>query len=194
MRLEFFFDVISPNSYLAWTQLPALVDRTGAELIYRPFFLGAVMKATGNQPPGAIAPKGRWMLADMKRYAAAYGVPLEMNPHFPMMNTLPIQRAAHARRESPDFETFLGAMFRAVWKDQRNVGDREDLTEALHAAGIDPAEFWSDAEDAENRAALQATTEEAIERGAFGAPTFFLGNELHFGQDRFHFIEAALRA
>jgi 2-hydroxychromene-2-carboxylate isomerase len=192
-RLEWFYDVVSPTSYLAWSQLPALAARTGAELVIRPMFQGGVMQATGNRPPGTVAAKGKWMGQDLQRFARRYGVTLNSNPHFPM-NTLPIQRVSIARKDQPDFHRFLDAMFAACWLDQKNVGDRDVLSAVVAAAGYDVAEFWREAEDDANKAALKANTEEAVARGVFGSPSFFVGDELFFGQDRLDFVEEALRA
>lgn len=190
-KLEFYFDVVSPTAYLAWTQLPALVERTGAELDYRPMFLGGVMASTGNRPPGTVEAKGRWMSADLARFSARYGVPFQMNPAFPM-NTLPIMRAAMTWKDRPDFEAFLKTIFEAIWVDARDVAQEQVLTQALADGGLDPEVFWAAAKDPANKDALKANTDEAVARGVFGAPSFFVGEELHFGQDRLHFVESAL--
>jgi 2-hydroxychromene-2-carboxylate isomerase len=91
--IEFFFDVGSPNSYLAHTQLPRLARERGARLVHRPMLLGGVFKATGNASPVTIPAKGRWMNDDLARWAARYGVPFRFNPHFPI-NTLALMRGA----------------------------------------------------------------------------------------------------
>lgn len=191
-KLEFFFDVVSPTAYLAWTQLPGVIDRTGADLVYRPFFLGGVMAATGNRPPGTVEAKGKWMNADLSRFAARYGVAFERNPTFPM-NTLPIMRASIAWKDRADFEEFLATIFKAIWSDQKAVGEEDVLTDVLSVSGMDADMFWSAARDPANKEALKANTDEAVARGVFGAPTFFVGEEMHFGQDRLDFVEEALR-
>lgn len=192
-KLEFFFDVVSPTAYLAWTQLPGLIERTGAELVYRPFFLGGVMAATGNRPPGTVEAKGKWMNADLARFAARYNMPFVFNPSFPM-NTLPIMRAAMTWKDREDFEAFLAAVFKAVWADQKAIAEEDVLTAVLESSGLDANAFWSAAKDPANKEALKANTEEAVARGVFGAPTFFVGGEMHFGQDRLDFVEEALKA
>lgn len=195
-KLEFFYDFTSPTAYLAWTQLPALVARTGAELVYRPMFLGGVMQTTGNRPPGTVEAKARWMAADLARFARRYGVPYAPNPHFPML-TLLTQRAAVGLDGRPEFETYLAAIFHAAWRDARNIADRGTVAEVAAAAGLDAAEVLALAEDPANKEKLKANTDEAVARGAFGAPTFFVegreGVEMHFGQDRLDWVEAALR-
>jgi len=192
-KLEFFYDFTSPTAYLAWTQLPAIVKRTGAELVYRPMFLGGVMQTTGNRPPGTVEAKGRWMKADLGRFARRYGVPYAMNPHFPMM-TLTVQRAAVGLLGKPEFERYVAAVFNAAWRDAKNIADKAVLADVLTAAGLDAAGILALADDPANKETLKANTDEACARGVFGAPTFFVGDEMHFGQDRLDFVEEALAA
>lgn len=190
-KLEFFFDVVSPTSYLAWTQLPGVVARTQTTLDYRPMFLGGVMAATGNRPPGTIEAKGRWMTSDLARFASRYGAPFQRNPTFPM-NTLPIMRASTVWKDQPDFEKFLAAVFKAIWVESKAVAEPDVLSDVIASAGFDAEEFWSAANDPANKERLKANTDEAVSRGVFGAPTFFVGDEMHFGQDRLDFVEEAL--
>jgi len=192
--VEFFFDIGSPTTYLAWTQLPTIARDAGATITWRPMLLGGVFKATGNASPVNVPAKGRWMLADLQRWARHYGVPLRFNPHFPV-NTLTLMRGATGiqMREPARLQAFLEAMFRAMWVEPVNLGDSAVLAEALTAAGFDAAAFAAMVGDAAVKAALVATTEEAVARGVFGAPSFFVGDELHFGQDRLEFVRAALQ-
>jgi 2-hydroxychromene-2-carboxylate isomerase len=191
--VEFFFDVGSPTSYLAWTQLPALCAAHGARLVYRPMLLGGVFQATGNASPAAVAAKGRYMNADMARFAKAYGVPLTVNPHFPI-NTLTLMRGAAGvqLRMPARFDAYLRGVFRAMWIDGLNLNDPAVAAQALGDAGFDPAEVLALTADAEVKAALRATTEEAVARGVFGAPTMFVGDAMFFGQDRLDFVRTAL--
>jgi 2-hydroxychromene-2-carboxylate isomerase len=191
--VEFFYDFTSPTAYLAWTQLPAIVKRTGGKLVYRPMFLGGVMQTTGNRPPGTVAAKGAWMQADLERWAKRFNTPFARNPHFPMM-TLLTQRIAVGIVDTPDFERYLAAVFNAAWRDGKNIADKAVLAEVLTAAGLDAAKLLAMADDPANKEKLKANTDEAVARGAFGAPTFFVGDEMHFGQDRLDFVEEALRA
>src|ERR1043165_5575823 len=190
-QVEFFYDFTSPTAYLAWARLPAIVQRTGAKLVYRPMFLGGVMQTTGNRPPGTVEAKAKWMAADLDRWAKRYGTPFKRNPHFPMM-TLMVQRAAHGWYDRPDFDRYLATIFSAAWRDQKNIADKAVLTEVLGAAGFSAEEFFAAAENPANKEKLKATTDEAVARGVFGAPTFFVGDEMHFGQDRLDFVEEAL--
>jgi 2-hydroxychromene-2-carboxylate isomerase len=193
--VEFFYDFTSPTAYLAWARLPGVIARTGARLVYRPMFLGGVMQTTGNRPPGTLPQKAAWMAADLQRWARKYNTPYKPNPHFPMM-TLMVQRAAQEWVDRPDFETYLAAIFNAAWRDQKNIADKAVLAEILTTAGFSPDDFFAATENPANKEKLKATTDEAVARGVFGAPTFFVqtpeGEEMHFGQDRLDFVEDAL--
>ena len=191
--VDFFFDVGSPTTYLAWTQLPALCERAGAAIVYRPMLLGAVFQATGNASPAAVPLKGRYMNDDMARFARRYGVPLVMNPHFPI-NTLTLMRGAvGAQLRGPArFDAYLRGVFKAMWVDGLNMNDPAVAAKALAAAGFDPAEVMGWAADPDVKDALRGNTEEAIARGVFGAPTMFVGSEMFFGQDRLDFVREAL--
>jgi 2-hydroxychromene-2-carboxylate isomerase len=189
--VEFFFDFGSPASYLAWTQLPQIADKAGAQLIWKPMLLGGVFKATGNQSPVMIPSKGAWMLKDLARFARRYGAPMNFNPHFPI-NTLTLMRGAAGYQGSERFERYVKIIFEALWVEKKNLGKPEVVAEVLSAAGFDPAELERLVSDETVKERLKATTEEAIKRGVFGAPTFFVGEEMHFGQDRLDFVSEAL--
>jgi len=192
-RLEIFFDYVSPFSYLADSQLPALGERTGAELRYRPMLLGGVMKSSGNSPPFSVPAKGRYVLLDSQRWAARYGIPLNPNPHFPINTVLPL-RAALVLQEDGGFAAYHEAVFRAMWSEGQNVADAEVLRGVLEKLGIDADHVFTRCQEPGIKDALRASTDEAVERGAFGAPTFFVGDQIFFGNDRLDFVEEALRA
>ena len=190
--LEFFFDFGSPTTYLAWTQLPKIAADAGIEITWRPMLLGGVFKATGNQSPVAIPAKARYMLQDLARFARRYGAPMVFNPHFPI-NTLTLMRGAAGYLDTPKFQTYVTAMFNAMWVEQKNLGKPEVLAQVLSAAELDPAEFERLVNDDSVKERLKGITEQAIQRGAFGAPTFFVDDEMHFGQDRLDFVAEALQ-
>ena len=185
-QIEFYFDYGSPFSYLADTQLPALVQRTGAELIYRPILLGGIFKATGNASPISIPAKGKYMALELDRWARHYGIEIKMNPHFPF-NTIRLMRGAVAALRQERFAEYHPAMFRAVWSEGRNVGKEETLREMLESSGIDPASI--DGDEIKNE--LRANTDQAVAHGAFGAPTFYVNGEIFWGNDRLDFVEDA---
>lgn len=191
--VEFYFDFGSPTSYLAYTQLPAICAEAGAELVYRPVLLGGVFQATGNASPIAIPAKGRYTLIDISRFARRYGVPMKMNPHFPI-NTLTLMRAATGiqLRQPERFEAFLACVFKGMWVDALNLGDPAVLGPLLAEAGFDPQALLALTADQAIKDALKANTDAAIKRGMFGAPTMFVGNEMFFGQDRLDFVREAL--
>lgn len=192
--VEFFFDVGSPTSYLAWARLPKIAEEAGATILWRPMLLGGVFKATGNASPAAVPAKGRWMHDDICRWADRFGVPFRFNPHFPI-NTLTLMRGAAAMqlRQPADFERYLGAVYRAMWEAPQNLGDPAVLAAMLDAAGFDAQAFAALVADPEVKARLVATTEEAVKRDVFGAPSFFVGAQMFFGQDRLDFVRDALR-
>lgn len=192
---EFYFDVGSPATYLAWTQLPALCAQAGATLIYKPMLLGGVFQATGNASPASVAPKGRYMTDDLGRFAKRYGVPFKMNPHFPI-NTLQLMRGVIGiqLRQPERLDAFLTAVFEALWVNGVNLNDPAVVAATLAAAGFDPAQVFSLVNDVDIKTALKANTEEAVSRGVFGAPTVFVGDTMFFGQDRLDFVREALGA
>tara|TARA_Y100001951_G_scaffold17097_1_gene12219 strand:- start:17114 stop:17746 length:633 start_codon:yes stop_codon:yes gene_type:complete len=191
--VEFFFDLGSPASYLAHTQLPALCRDCGAALVYRPMLLGGVFQATGNASPAMIPAKGRYMIRDLARYAERYGVPMRFNPHFPI-NTLTLMRLLVAvQLHQPErLDDALQALFQATWVDGVNMGDPVRVAEVLAAAGLDAAALQQQIGEPAVKEALKATTEEAVRRGVFGAPTCFVGDDMYFGQDRLEFVREAL--
>ena len=189
--VEFIFDVGSPTAYLAWTQLPGLFERTGAQLVLRPILLGGVFKATGNAPPGTVPAKGSYMLRDLARYAERYQVALNFNPHFPVNTLLPM-RVASAAQGTEQEEVVVTALFDAMWKAPCKLSEQDEVARVLEAAGLDARHWLSRAGDDAVKDSLKTNTEAAVKRGVFGAPTLFVGEEMFFGQDRLDFVEAAL--
>ena len=184
-KVEFFYDYVSVYSYLADSQLSEL---TGAEIVYRPMFLGAVMDATGNRPPGTVKAKGKYLRTDIARWVKRYSLPFKMNPVFPQ-NTLKALRLALVAQKHGAFEAVHQALFEAMWVDEMNLSDEDVLAEIATKAALS----ISDIEDVAIKEELKANTTEAVTRGAFGAPTFFIGDQMFFGNDRFEFIEEAIR-
>lgn len=190
--VEFFFDVGSPTAYLAYTQLPGIAARSGAAIRYRPILLGGVFKATGNRAPGEVAPKGAYMLRDLERFAARYGVPYAHNPNFPI-NTILMMRGAVGAQRLDVLPAYLDAIFRGMWIEQAPMQDPAEIGRRLAAAGFDLGKLLPLTEEPSVKDELRANTEEAVARGVFGAPSFFVGTEMFFGQDRLDFVDDALR-
>ena len=191
---EFWFDFGSTASYLAWTQIPALEAATGAKAIYKPMLLGAVFQATGNQSPATIPAKGKYVFADFERFAKRYGVTLVRNPHFPI-NTLLFMRGAIALQATSDprFLDYCRTVFNAIWVESLNMNDPAVAVAALGKAGFNAPGLVALASEQATKDALKIATQEAIDRGIFGAPTFFVGDQMFWGQDRMEFVEEALR-
>jgi 2-hydroxychromene-2-carboxylate isomerase len=190
--VEFYFDVGSPYSYLAYKALPGIAAAHGAQIVWRPMLLGGVFKATGNQSPAEIPAKSKWMHQDMQRWAARYGAAFVRNPHFPI-NTLVLMRGAVGMQmRGPDFHKYVEAIFQAMWEEPRNLGEQDELAAVLRQAGIDVDDFQSLVNDLAVKEQLKKNTEEAVARGVFGAPTFFVGEEMYWGQDRLEFVAEAL--
>ncbi|WP_263217379.1 2-hydroxychromene-2-carboxylate isomerase [Pseudomonas atacamensis] len=192
--VEFYFDLGSPTTYLAHTQLAKICADTQSELIYIPMLLGGVFKATGNASPAMIPAKGRYMFQDLDRFAKRYGVQLRFNPHFPI-NTLILMRAVTGMqmRQPQRFAEFVDCLFKALWVEGRNLNDAQTVAAVLTENGFDPQEIMALTNDESVKAALKENTEAAIKRGVFGAPSMFIGDQLFFGQDRLDFLEEALR-
>ncbi|MSU97030.1 2-hydroxychromene-2-carboxylate isomerase [Pseudomonas mandelii] len=192
--VEFFFDLGSPATYLAYTQLPKICEQTDSQLVYKPMLLGGVFKATGNASPATIPAKGRHMFQDLDRYAKRYGVPLKFNPHFPI-NTLMLMRAVTGMqlRHPERFHAFIDCLFHALWVEGRSLDDPATVAAVLTRNGFDPNEVLALTADEDVKAALKDNTEQAVQRGVFGAPCMFIGDQMFFGQDRLDFVLEALR-
>lgn len=191
--VEFFFDVGSPAAYIAWKQLPQVCRETGAVIDFKPMLLGGVFHATGNHSPTTIAAKGRYMMDDLTRFAGRYGVPFEENPYFPI-NTLTLMRIVTGlqMQQPAQFVRLVDAVYGAIWAERKNMNDAQVVAEVLQGAGFDPAAMLALAGDPAVKERLKAVTQDAVERGAFGAPTFFVGGQMHWGQDRLDFVKQAL--
>lgn len=191
--VDFYYDYGSPTAYLAWTQLPAICDKHGATLNYKPILLGGVFKGTDNQSPVVIKPKGKWLLDDVARYAKHYGVRYAMNPHF-IVNTMPAMRGAIWAQASGQIEAYNTAMYTAMWADQKDIAQPDVIEEVLTTAGLDAAAMGDAIQQPDIKESLIDATNAAVETGVFGAPTMIVGDELHFGQDRLEWVERALAA
>ena len=190
-EVEFLFDVGSPTAYLAYTQLPAIAEKARANIIWVPILLGGLFKAVGNQSPALLAPKAAWMASDLPRFARRYNVPYQPNKYFPI-NTLALMRGAVAADEDGFLQEYLAAVFPAMWAQSRKMDDPEVVSDTLVIGGIDPEQLFARIGDQAVKDKLKMNTERAAERGAFGAPTFFVGGNMFFGQDRLDFVSESL--
>lgn len=182
--LEFYYDVASPYTYLASTRVEAIAADCKAALVWKPFLLGGVFKAIGNKPPAELMPRARYMGTDLQRWAKYYGAP--MNTLFPLYNSLlPMRVIAAAPPDQLAERSHL--LFHAYWVDGQSIAEESVLTELVGAEAVAAASLQS------TKDLLRANTEEAVARGAFGSPTFFVGDDMYFGNDRLPFVEQALR-
>jgi 2-hydroxychromene-2-carboxylate isomerase len=190
---EYFFDYTSPTAYLAVPVALGVEARTGAEMRLRPMFLGGVMQGSGNKPPGTVPAKAKYLNRDLQRCAAHIGIPMYMNPAFPM-NTLGVLRATTGMTDAAEQRRFVITLFEAAWGQPNpvNLGDMAEVAKLCAANGFDAAAIGALATDPANKEKLKETTEEALARGVFGAPSFFVGDDLFFGHDRLDYVERAL--
>jgi 2-hydroxychromene-2-carboxylate isomerase len=193
-ELEYLFDVGSPAAYLAWTQLPRIALETGATLVYKPMLLGGVFQATGNRSPMEVPAKAKYMQEDLARFAERHGVIFRMNPHFPI-NTLMLMRGAIGvqMRRPLRLPAYIDAAFHAIWVDGLPMNDPATFNDVMQENGFDPEEMLAYTRDEAVKERLKAVTHEAVSRGVFGAPTFFVGEKMFWGQDRLDFVKEALR-
>jgi 2-hydroxychromene-2-carboxylate isomerase len=191
MNVTFYYDYGSPASYLAWTQLPALCERHGADLIYRPVLIGGLFKITGNRSPVTVDAKGEWFFKDMARFAERYGVPFQKNPFF-IINSLPLMRGALWADEQGLLEDYNRVMFEACWVDGRDLNDPAVIMTTLNEGGLDANAAAAAIQTDPIKQRLIDVTQDAVDQGIFGVPSMVVDGELHFGQDRLDWVEAAL--
>lgn len=194
--VEYHFDFGSPNCYLVHRVLPAIEARTGATFRYVPVLLGGIFKATGNRSPmetnAGVKNKNEYQQLEMDRFVRRHGLSaFRWNPHFPV-NTLQIMRGAVAAELDGELARYAEAMFAAMWEDGRKMDDAATIANVLDTAGLDSARYLARAQDPAVKAGLVANTERSVQRGAFGAPTFFVGDDIYFGKDRLGEIEEAI--
>lgn len=191
--VEFLFDLGSPYSYLAWYQLPKVARAQGAAIVYTPVLLGGIFQATGNASPAEVPAKARYLDVDLQRWAQACGLQIASNPAFPI-NTLALMRGAVATQMQGDepFQRYMQAMYHAMFGAPRNMGDPAEVAAVLTAAGFGAAQFMAQVGEQAVKDRLKDNTQRAVARGVFGAPSFFVGDELFWGQDRLDQVAQAL--
>ena len=194
--LDFIFDFGSPNAYLAWKALPPILERTGASVAVRPVLLGGLFKLTGNRSPmeafGEVQGKLAYEALETRRFVARHGLDAyRMNPHFPV-NTLLIMRGLVAAQAQGLGEPYLEAVLAAMWEQGLKMDDPAVVAGVLSAAGLDAKALLEATQDPGVKARLLEETQAAAARGAFGVPTFFVGEEMFFGKDRLGQVEEAL--
>jgi 2-hydroxychromene-2-carboxylate isomerase len=195
-KVEFLFDFGSPNAFLAHRIIPEIEGRTGAKFDYVPVLLGGVFKATGNRSPaeafGHVPSKMAYERLETERFIKKHGIAgFTFNPHFPV-NTLMIMRGAVAAQLDGDFPRYVEAVFRHMWVEPKKMDDPQVVRAALAQSGFDPERILARTQADEVKSRLIANTEQAVKRGVFGSPTFFVGPEIYFGKDRLRDVEEAI--
>jgi len=197
-HVEFHFDFGSPNAYLAHRVIPAIEGRTGVVFRYVPILLGGVFKLTNNQSPmlqfKGIKNKLDYQRLEVRRFIKKHGLTrFQMNPHFPV-NTVQIMRAAVAAEPRGVFARYVEVVFTAMWEEGKKMDDAEVIRATLDAAGLDGAELLASIQEQSVKEALIKATENSVARGTFGAPTFYVGDEIFFGKDSLGAVEEAIAA
>lgn len=192
--IDFIFDFGSPNGYLARKALAGIAERTGATVRLIPCLLGGIFKATNNASPmvsfGGVKGKLAYESLETKRFIAKHNLTaFRSNPHFPV-NTLLIMRGLVAARRAGVEDTYLAVVLAAMWENAEKMDDPEVVRRVLDAGGLDGEALIAATQDPEVKAELVANTEAAVERGVFGIPTFFVGDEMFFGKERLGQVEA----
>jgi 2-hydroxychromene-2-carboxylate isomerase len=190
---QFLFDFGSPNAFLSHEAIPAIEKRTGVKFEYVPILLGGIFKATNNRSPAeafaGIKNKREFHAVETERFVKRFGVkPYVMNPFFPV-NTLNLMRAAVAAQFEGVFEKYVEAAFHHMWVEPKKMDDPAIAARALESSGLNAGKLLTRAQDADVKAKLIENTQNAVERGAFGSPTFFVGNEMFFGKEQLREVE-----
>jgi 2-hydroxychromene-2-carboxylate isomerase len=194
--LEFLFDFASPNGYLAYRALPPILARTDARLEITPVLLGGLFKATGNQAPMLAFANVKGKLdydgLEIRRFIAKHGLTnFRINPHFPVI-TLMLMRGFVAARALGKGDEYLEMGLRGLWEEGLKLDDADVLARRIEAAGLDAKRVLEDAQRPDIKQSLVHSTARAAERGAFGVPTFFVGEEMFFGKERLGQVEEEL--
>ena len=192
-KVEFHFDFGSPNAYLSHLVIPEIEKRTGAKFDYVPVLLGGVFKATNIRSPGesnaGIKNKPEYSKIEMQRFIAKHKIAsFKFNPHFPV-NTITIMRGAVAAQAMGIFEKYVDDVYRCMWSEGRKMDDPAAVAAAWKESGFDAEKLLAGTQDQAVKDKLMANTQRSVERGAFGSPTFFVGDEIFFGKDRLRDVE-----
>lgn len=189
--VEFFWDAASPYTYLAATQIDALAARTGAVIAWKPFLVGKVFEGSNNRMPASVPAKAKHMFKDLQLWAKLYGVPLTMPKVFPV-NSVLAGRVGLAADALGRGGAFAQSVMKAYWADGHDIGQAEHVAAAAAAVGLDADALLAQAQEPAIKDRLRANTEDALARGAFGAPTFFVGKQMFWGNDRLVLLEGVL--
>ena len=190
--VAFLYDFVSLPSYIAWKCLPPMLEAAGAELVLQPVLVGGIFKATGNAGPLALPAKKDWYGRDLALWCQKRAVVVSPSPYLPF-RSLPLMRGSFVAAERGETLRYVEAMFDAIFVQARNLGDLQVVAATLDAAGMDVDAYLQGIERSDIKQQLLDATQQAVDRGVFGVPTFFVNGQLFFGQDRLEFVLDALR-
>jgi len=194
--VDFYFDFASPNAYLSHQVVPGIEERTGTKFNYIPVLLGGIFKATNNKPPMeaffGILNKNEYQSVEMKRFQERHGIDkFKMNPHFPVMS-LQIIRGAVGAQQDGYLDKYIDEVLKHMWEEPKKMDDPEVIKEAFTESGFDANRLMNQMQDPDIKAQLIKNTENAVKRGTFGIPTFFVGDDIYFGKDTLWQVEEVL--
>tara|TARA_B100000214_G_C23923912_1_gene607393 strand:+ start:114 stop:716 length:603 start_codon:yes stop_codon:yes gene_type:complete len=195
-EVDFYFDFASPNAYLSHHVVKEIEERTGANFNYIPVLLGGIFKTTNNKPPMeqffGVLNKNEYQALEMKRFQERHGITkFSMNPHFPVI-TLQVMRAAIGAQKDGYLDRYIEEVLKHMWEEPKKMDDPEVIHQAFTESGFDADRLLEQMQDPEIKAELISNTEEAVKRGTFGIPTFFVGEEMYFGKDTLWQVEESL--
>ena len=196
-QVDFYFDFASPNAYLSHKVVSGIEERTGAKFNYIPVLLGGIFKATNNKPPMeaffGIMNKNEYQSIEMQRFQERHGIDkFKMNPHFPVIS-LQIIRGAVGAQKDGYLDKYIDEVLKHMWEERKKMDDPDVIKEAFTESGFDADRLMEQIQDPEITAQLLSNTEEAVNRGTFGIPTFFVGEEIFFGKDTLWQVEELLK-
>ena len=185
-KIDFYFDVVSPYSYFASKLIGEVVKKNNATLNWKPILLGGIFKAIGSPiAPGSVPEKKPYLIKDLQRLSNYYEIPFNMPSEFPIRSLLAMRVLSGLKVDNIHF--YVQKIFEAYWKDNKNIADKEVLSNLINSDSVKKANMQ------EIKDKLFKNTESAIKKGVFGAPTFFVGDEMFFGHDRIYLLDNYLQ-
>ena len=197
-KIDFYFDFASPNAYFGFNVLKKFPEKYDCEINYIPVLLGGIFKATNNKPPMeqffGVLNKNEYQSLEIERFVNRHGLTkFKMNPHFPVIS-LQIVRGAIAAEMDGYLEDYIEKVLVHMWEEPKKMDDPEVIKGAFEESGFDSEKLLEQMQDPEVKAKLISNTEEAVKKGLFGIPTFFIDDEMYFGKDTIWMIEEILAA
>ena len=194
-KIDFYFDFGSPYSHIAYHQLQKIAQKYQAEIVYHPIILGGVFKATQNNSPAMIPAKAKYLFKDVVDWAKYLDIKFKFNPYFPVNTFMPMRAAIGYQLLHPElFDQYVEIMFKAMFEAPVNLNDEQVVKQTLEEGGLSFETYQQLIADEQIKQLAKDKTQQAVERGLFGVPAFFVDNEMFWGQDRLHFVEQRLQS